>query len=143
MTIDLDIQIVLERVLDNAMERYQPDEIWAIVMHPKTSEILAIASRPNFDLVNYQDYPQELYNRNLPIWKSYEPGSVFKVITFAAGINEKVFSPTETFYDPGYRIVDGTRINDWRAGGHGHQTFFEVLQNSCNPGLMEIVFRLR
>lgn len=142
LTIDLDIQIVLERVLDNAMERYQPDEIWAIVMHPKTSEILAIASRPNFDLVNYQDYPQELYNRNLPIWKSYEPGSVFKVITFAAGINEKVFSPTETFYDPGYWIVDGTRINDWRAGGHGHQTFFEVLQNSCNPGLMEIVFRL-
>lgn len=142
LTIDLDIQIVLERVLDNAMERYQPDEILALVMHPKTSEILAIASRPNFDLINYQDYPQELYNRNLPIWKSYEPGSVFKVITFAAGIEEKVFSPTETFYDPGYRIVDGVRVNDWRAGGHGHQTFFEVLQNSCNPGLMEIGFRL-
>lgn len=142
LTIDLDIQIVLERILDNAVERYNPDEMLAIIMNPKTSEILAMASRPNFDLKNYADYPQELYNRNLPIWKSYEPGSVFKVITFAAGLEEKVFSPTEHFYDPGYRIVDGVRVNDWRAGGHGDQTFFQVLQNSCNPGLMEIGLRL-
>ncbi len=73
---------------------------------------------------------------------SYEPGSTFKIVTYAAGLEEGVFDMNEGFYDPGYTIVDGTRINDWKAGGHGQQTFLEVIQNSCNPGFMEIGRRL-
>ncbi|HHU55431.1 MAG TPA: stage V sporulation protein D [Acholeplasmataceae bacterium] len=142
LTIDLDVQMVLERVLDNAVSQYDPDEVFGIVMNPQTSEIIAMASRPNFDLRNYQDYDQEVFNRNLPIWKSFEPGSTFKFLTFAAGIEEGVFSPEDKFYDPGFAIVDGVRIRDWKAGGHGEQTYWEVIQNSCNPGFVEIGLRL-
>jgi stage V sporulation protein D (sporulation-specific penicillin-binding protein) len=65
LTIDLDLQITLERILDNAMARYQADEIIALMMHPKTGEILAMASRPTFNPANYQDYDQKLYNQNM------------------------------------------------------------------------------
>lgn len=142
LTIDLNIQLSLERVLKNADVRYNPDEMSGIVMDPNTSEILAMASFPTFFPEKYHDYPQEVYNRNLPIWTNYEPGSVFKIVTFSAGIEEKKFSLTESFYDPGYRIVGGVRIRDWKAGGHGKETFLEVIQNSCNPGFMEIGERL-
>lgn len=142
LTVDLDLQITLERVLDNAMARYNADEVFAIMMNPKTSEILAMASRPTFDPSRYQEFDQSLYNRNLPIWKSFEPGSTFKIVTFSAGIEENVFSLDEEFVDPGYMIVDGARIKDWKAGGHGVETFREVLQNSCNPGFMTIGLRL-
>lgn len=142
LTIDIDIQVVLERVLDNAIAQYSPEEVFGLVMNPQTSEILAMASRPNFDLRNYQDYDQEVFNRNLPIWKSFEPGSTFKFVTYASGIEEGVFKPEDSFYDPGYAVVDGARIRDWKAGGHGQQTFYEVIQNSCNPGFVEIGLRL-
>ena len=142
LTIDLDIQISLERVLNNASIRYDPEEISALVMDPKTSEILAMASYPTFSPSNYQDYPESLYNRNLPIWSNYEPGSVFKIVTYSAGLEEKKFRMDEIFYDPGYKIVSGVRIKDWKAGGHGRETFLEVIQNSCNPGFMEIGERL-
>ncbi len=142
LTIDLDLQITLERILDNAIARYNADEIIAIMMDPQTSEILAMASRPTYHPEYYQDYDQSLYNQNLPIWKSFEPGSTFKIVTFAAGIEEGVFRLNEKFIDPGYMIIDGARIKDWKAGGHGEETFLEVLQNSCNPGFMTIGLRL-
>jgi stage V sporulation protein D (sporulation-specific penicillin-binding protein) len=114
----------------------------AIVANPKNMEILAMASRPTYDPSNYQAYSPELYNRNLPIFRTYEPGSVQKIVTYSIGLEEKVFKLDELFHDPGYRIVDGVRIKDWKAGGHGTETFLEVLQNSCNPGFMEIGLRL-
>lgn len=142
LTVDLDLQLSMERVLDNAMVRYNPEEIIALAINPQTSEILGMASRPTFNPSHYQDYPQEIYNRNLPIWKSYEPGSTLKILTFASGLEENVFTLDEGFYDPGYAIVDGTRIRDWKAGGHGKETFLEVIQNSCNPGFVTIGLRL-
>lgn len=142
LTIDLNIQLTLEKLLNNAQVRYNPDEIIMIAMNPKTSEIYGMASRPTFELDNYQKYPEEIYNRNLPIWKSYEPGSVQKIITYAAGIEEKVFKTDEIYHDPGYLVIDGTRIKDWKAGGHGTETFLQVIQNSCNPGFMTIGLRL-
>lgn len=142
LTIDLNIQLSLERVLDNSMIKYTPTDMIGLVMNPKNSEVLAMASRPTFNLYNYQDYPEEIYNRNLPIWKSYEPGSTFKIATFAAGLEEGVFKIDEKFYDPGYMVVDGTRIRDWKKGGHGDETFLQVLENSCNPGFMTIGLRL-
>ncbi len=142
LTIDLDLQITLERIMDNAVAKYNADEIIGIMMHPKTGEILAMASRPTFNPANYQNYDPALYNQNLAIWKNFEPGSTFKIVTFAGGLEEKVFSLTEKFIDPGYMVIDGARIKDWKAGGHGTQTFLEVLQNSCNPGFMTIGMRL-
>jgi stage V sporulation protein D (sporulation-specific penicillin-binding protein) len=142
LTLDLGIQVAVERVLDYAVARYNPDEAMCLVMNPKTSEIYAMASRPTFNPENYQDYPQEVYNRNLPIWKSFEPGSTFKIVTYAAGLEEKVFRLDEGFYDPGFAMVDGARLKDWKAGGHGSETFLQVLQNSCNPGFVAIGLRL-
>lgn len=142
LTIDINMQIALERILDNAQSQYKMAEGIGLIMNPKTSEIYAMSSRPTFDPSNYQDYNQEIYNRNLTIWKSFEPGSTFKFVTFSAGIEEGVFNVNETFVDPGYSIVDGTRIKDWKAGGHGVETFYEVIQNSCNPGFIEIGRRL-
>lgn len=142
LTIDIDLQILLERVLENTNARYQPDQMLGLMMNPKTGEILAMASYPSYDPENYQAYDQEIYNRNLPIWMSFEPGSTFKIVTFSAGLEEGVFKLDDTFYDPGYKMIGKTRIKDWKAGGHGLQTFLEVIQNSCNPGFMEIGERL-
>lgn len=142
LTIDIKIQSVIERVVKEAVERYNPDQMFVFSTNIKTGEILAMSSYPSFDPSNYQNYPQEIYNRNLPIWMNFEPGSVFKIVTYSAGLEEGVFTMEESFFDPGYRIVEGVRIKDWKAGGHGHQTFLEVIQNSCNPGFMEIGERL-
>ncbi|XMB85169.1 stage V sporulation protein D [Mycoplasmatota bacterium WC44] len=142
LTIDIDVQMVMERVIENAVARYSPEQVLGLAMNPKTGEIYAMASYPTFEPDNYQAYPQEVYNRNLPIWMSYEPGSTFKIITYAAGLEEGVFDLDDSFYDPGYYMVDGARLRDWKAGGHGSQTFLEVIQNSCNPGFVEIGLRL-
>lgn len=142
LTIDIDMQIALERILDNSESQYKCAEAMGLIMNPNTSEIYAMSSRPDFELNNYQDYNQEIYNRNLPIWKSFEPGSTFKYVTFSAGLEEGVFDVNEMYYDKGFSIVDGVRIKDWKAGGHGQETFYEVIQNSCNPGFMEIGRRL-
>ncbi len=138
LTIDIEVQLQLEKAIDDAVARYDPDEMLLLSTDPDTGEVLGMASYPTYDPSNYQDYDQEIYNRNLPIWKSYEPGSVFKIVTYAAGLEEGVFTFNDTFYDPGYAIVDGTRIDDWKEGGHGEQTMLEVIMNSCNPGFIKI-----
>ena len=135
LTIDINIQLSLERELDNVVDMFNPDMALALVMDPNTGEILAMSSRPTFDPNNYSDYGSEVLNRNLPIWATYEPGSTQKVITTAAAIEEKVIDLyDEHFYDSGSVQVDTARIKCWKAGGHGDQTFLQVLQNSCNPG---------
>lgn len=139
LTIDYNIQVSLERELDNAVKAFNPDMALAVVMDPNTGEILAMASRPTYDPNNYQDYDTETLSRNLPIWASYEPGSTFKISTFAAAIEENLISmDTDHFYDSGSVIVSGSRIGCWKAGGHGDQTYLQVLQNSCNPGFVKL-----
>ena len=81
LTIDTKIQDVLERECDNAMAKYDCDSVWALAMNPNTGEILAMVSKPDFDPNHYQEASQEVINRNLPVWKSYEPGSTFKTVT--------------------------------------------------------------
>ena len=143
LTIDINIQQILERELSNAYKKYNAESIYGIAMNPNNGEILGICSYPSFDLNNYSSYDQEIYNRNLPIWKSYEPGSTFKVFSYAAAIEEgKIDIFKDTYYDKGYEIVDGFRIKSWKKGGHGLQTFLEVLENSSNPGFVEISRRL-
>ena len=143
LTINMDIQNSLERELENAYLKYNPESILGIAMDPNTGEILAMSNRPTYNPNDYQNYEQEVYNRNLSVWKSYEPGSTFKVFSFAAGLEEKEFDMyKDTYYDKGYEIVSGRKIKSWKKGGHGHQTFLEVLENSSNPGFVEISRRL-
>ena len=133
LTINFDIQTAMERELDNAMKKYNADGAWSLAMDPNTGEILGIASRPAFDPNNYKDYTTEEINRNLAIWSSYEPGSTFKIVTIASALEEGVVDlNNEYFYDGGSVNVDGARIKCWKAGGHGHQSFLQVVQNSCN-----------
>ena len=137
LTIDIDIQLALENELSQVDTKYSPEESLAIVMDPNTGEILAMASRPTFDSNNYKNYDLETINRNLPIWKSYEPGSTFKIITLSAALEEKVINVFEDHYhDSGSINVEGARIKCWKKGGHGSQTFLQVVQNSCNPGFV-------
>ena len=78
LTIDINIQKSIERELNNIVDMFSPDMALAIVMNPKTGEILGIGSRPDYDPNTYQKYSQETLSRNLPVWSSYEPGSTFK-----------------------------------------------------------------
>ncbi|MCK7605821.1 stage V sporulation protein D [Geobacillus stearothermophilus] len=143
LTIDSRIQTIIERELDIAEAKYNPDGIIAIAMNPNTGEILAMASRPTFDPADYRSVPPEIYNRNLPIWSTYEPGSTFKIITLAAALEEhKVNLLKDHFFDPGYAKVAGATLRCWKKGGHGEQTFLEVVQNSCNPGFVALGERL-
>lgn len=143
LTVDLDIQNSIERELDNINISFNPDSALAIAMNPNTGEILAMASRPNFDPNNYKKYDSETLSRNLPIWKSYEPGSTFKIITTAAAVEEGVVNlEKDTFYDSGSVTVSGSKLRCWKAGGHGSQTMLEVFQNSCNPGFVKMGFLL-
>lgn len=143
LTIDTKIESIIERELDNAEALYNPDGIIAIAMDPNTGEILGMSSRPSFDPDDFQNVPQEVYNRNLPIWSTYEPGSTFKIITLAAALEEgKVNLEEEHFHDHGSVKVGGAKLRCWKSGGHGDQTFLEVVQNSCNPGFVELGQRL-
>ncbi len=143
LTIDSRIQTIIESKLDIAEAQYNPDGIIAIAMNPKNGEILAMSSRPDFDPANFRNVPQEIYNRNLPVWSTYEPGSTFKIITLAASLEEgKVNLDNDHFNDPGFAKVGGATLKCWKRGGHGHQTFLEVVQNSCNPGFVELGQRL-
>lgn len=139
LTIDINIQLALERELDNVESTLTPDNSLAVVMDPNTGEILAMSSRPTFDPNNYQKFSAEVLNRNLPIWMTYEPGSTFKIITMSSAVEEKVIDIfNDTFYDSGSVKISGSRIGCWKSGGHGHQTFLQVLENSCNPGFVKL-----
>ena len=137
LTINLKIQEAVERELDNVVSKYNPDSALVLVMNPNNGEILGMSSRPNFSPSNYQDYTIEEINRNLPIWSTYEPGSTFKIITLAASLQEGIVNlDNDTFSDGGAIQVENARIRCWKAGGHGHQTYLQVVENSCNPGFV-------
>lgn len=143
LTIDKNIQSYLERELDQAMVQHQAKDAIAIAMDPNTGEILGMSARPTYDPTSFLDFPSEVYNRNLPIWMTYEPGSTFKIITLAAALEEKkVDLQRDTFFDPGFIEVGGARLRCWKRGGHGSQSFLQVVENSCNPGFVALGQRL-
>lgn len=143
LTIDLDLQLAVERELDNTVAKYNPEHALAIAMDPNTGEILAMASRPNYNPNSYQTYTQEVLSRNLPIWMTYEPGSTMKITTLAASLNENIVNLFEDrFYDAGHVNVDGATIHCWKAGGHGDQSYLDVVANSCNPGFVNLGLKL-
>ena len=139
LTIDINIQKALEREMDNIKEMFKADNALAIVVNPNNGEILGLSSYPDFNPNEYKNYSNIILSRNLPIWSSYEPGSTFKVVTMASAIEEGVVDIFhDHFYDSGKVNVDGSILKCWKAGGHGDQTFLEVLQNSCNPGFVKL-----
>lgn len=139
LTIDIELQLAIENELDNVVSKYDPESAMIIAMDPDTGAILAMASRPTFDSNNYQDYDTEVINQNLPIWMTYEPGSTFKIITLAAAIEEGVVDLfTDFYYDDGTIEVEGTTLHCWKDGGHGEQSYLEVVQNSCNTGFVTL-----
>lgn len=143
LTVDYNIQVALERELDNAISQYNPDQALGLVMNPKTGEIYAIASRPTFEPSEYENYTTEVINRNLPIWMTYEPGSTFKIITLATALEENMVDlENDHFFDSGATTVGGATIHCWKHGGHGEQTFLQVVENSCNTGFVQLGLKI-
>lgn len=139
LTIDINIQKSLEREMRNIEDMFKADMALGIVVDPNNGEVLGMSATPSFDPNNYKDYSKEVLSRNLPIWASYEPGSTFKIVTMASSVEEKIIDIfNDHFYDSGKVSVDGSVIKCWKAGGHGDQTFLQVLQNSCNPGFVKL-----
>lgn len=143
LTVNAKIQAIIERELNQAALKYNPDGAIAIAMNPNNGEVLGMSSRPTFNPENYQNVPSEIYNHNLPVWKTFEPGSTFKIITLASALNEDLVNlDKDKFHDPGYIKVSGQKLKCWKSGGHGSETFLEVVQNSCNPGFVALGQRL-
>ena len=145
LTIDINIQNILETVIEKVISEHSPKSVSAIIMNPTNSEILAMAIYPSFDLNNVpRDNVSELMKltKNTTVTDVYEPGSTFKIFTLAAALSENLTNINEKFYCPGYRIVDGERIKCWKTTGHGSQTLVECVQNSCNCCFMDLALRL-
>ena len=145
LTIDSKIQIILENVLEKAFEEQEAKAVTGMVMEAKTGKVLAISSKPSFDLNEVpRDDLETLFNysRMSAVTDTFEPGSTFKILTVAAALEEGVVSLDDTFYCPGYRIVDGQKIKCWKTIGHGTQTLAEAFSNSCNCCFIDLALRL-
>ncbi len=133
LTIDRFIQYMIERELEQAIFRFRAEGGTIIVMDPRRGAILAMASFPSYDLDLFSETPSELFV-DPAISSQYEPGSVFKIITTAAGLDAGVISPQSTFYDSGVVEVGGRAITNWDRRGHGLVTMSEILAKSLNVG---------
>lgn len=141
LTIDEGIQFIAERELDQAMAETSARRGLVLIMDPRDGGILAMASRPRMDPNDFLSFPQETW-KNICLTDQFEPGSIFKVVTAAAALEESVVTPSSTFFDPGYLTVDDRHIHCWLPGGHGSQTFVEAVENSCNPVFASLALSL-
>lgn len=145
LSVNSKIQIILEKILAQAYIDQQAKAVTGIVMQAKTGKILAISTKPSFDLNSPpRDNLEALFDQSkmTAVTDAYEPGSTFKILTLAAALEEGVTSLDDHFYCPGYRIVDGQRIRCWKTIGHGDQTLAEAFANSCNCCFMDLALRL-
>ena len=145
LTIDYQIQLLCEEAAEKIMVEQKAQGAQVIVIDPNTGEILAMTSKPSFDLNSPpRDNVEELLasSKNQSIVDVYEPGSTFKILTTATALEEGVTSLEDKFYDPGYRIVDGQKIKCWKHIGHGSQTLVDGLNNSCNSVFIDLSLRL-
>ena len=135
LTIDVNLQKIVEKQLEIIMVEQKAKSASGILMNAKTGEILAMSSKPSFDLNNVpRDNIEVLMDtvKNKMVVDVYEPGSTFKIITMAIALETGVASLTDRFFCPGYAIVDGEKIKCWKSIGHGSQSLAEGLANSCN-----------
>lgn len=141
LTIDRAIQYQVEKALKEAVETHKADQGSVIIMDPDTGKIIAMATYPNFDPNSYNTQALELFN-NLNTSLVYEPGSVFKVITMAAGIDAGVVAPSTTYTDPGEVQISDRIIKNSDKVSHGVQTMTQVLEKSLNTGAIFVVQKL-
>ena len=137
LTIDSTIQFMVEQELDRAMAENMPSSVTAIVMDPKTGEILAMASRPSYNPNRFWEYTDE-QRKNRAVSFNYEPGSTFKAIVAGAALQEGIVTPNQVFYDPGYVIVSERRIQNWNNESYGAVTFTDIVKNSLNTGFAQV-----
>lgn len=145
LNIDSKIQLILENALAQIMDEQKAKSVTGMVLQAKTGKVLALSSKPSFDLndVPRDDLDALFENSKLKaITDIYEPGSTFKILTVAAALEAGVVTLDDTFYCPGYRVIDGERIKCWKTIGHGTQTLTEAFANSCNCCFMDLALRL-
>ena len=158
ISLDINIQSYATQLAKQVMETKQAERVSILVMNPQNGEIMAMVDVPEFDLNNPYELPegsaaeglsqekqQELLNqmwRNGCINDTYEPGSTFKIITAAAGLEGGVVSVEDRFSCPGYIMVEDRRIRCHKTTGHGSQNFMEATMNSCNPVFITVGLRL-
>ena len=141
LTIDIVIQQIVERELERVLRETQAQRVSAIVISPAGGEILALANKPDYDPNNFAAFSPKLWRNNI-VSNAYEPGSTFKIVTTSAGLGEKAVRVEDRFFDPGSVEVQGRHIHCLRHGGHGSQSFLEVVENSCNVGFVNVGLRL-
>lgn len=158
VSLDYNIQSYCEQAALKVMEEKQAEGVSILLMNPRNGEIYAMVNVPEFNLnepyelntgvdadsLSDEELQDELNQmwRNRCINDTYEPGSIFKIITTSACLEEGVVSLDDTFFCPGYRIVEDRKIRCHKVGGHGQETFVQGIQNSCNPVFMDIGLRL-
>lgn len=157
VSLDYNIQEYAQQAAEKVMKEKQADAVVILILNPKTGEIYACVNAPEFDLNAPFTLPegtdaalndeekQAMLNqmwRNRSINDTYEPGSIFKVFTASAALEEGVVKEEDTFYCPGYKLVEDRRIRCARTTGHGSETFVQGVQNSCNPVFIEVGMRL-
>lgn len=158
LSLDMNIQSYATQLAYQALETKQADSVSILVMNPQTGEMLAMVNVPEFNLNEPYELPegtdteslnneqkQELLNqmwRNGCINDTYEPGSTFKIITAAAGLEEGVVTPESTFSCPGFVMVEDRKIRCHKVSGHGGETFVQATMNSCNPVFVTVGLRL-
>ena len=156
LSMDYNIQMYAQQMAEKVMEEKQADGVSIILMNPSNGELYAMVNVPEFDLDDPFTLPQGTVGlteeekqdalnqmwRNRSINDTYEPGSVFKVVTSAACLEEGVVTTQDQFHCPGYYVVEDRRIRCHKIGGHGSETFVQGIQNSCNPVFINIGLRL-
>lgn len=145
LTLDYAIQSFVEKALSNAYATHNATGASCVVMNAKTGEILAMAQRPSYDLNNIPRDDVEILFKNsksTPVSNVYEPGSTFKILTAAIGLETGAVNTSYNLYCPGYRMVDGKKIRCWKTIGHGSETFTQGVQNSCNCLFMDIALKI-
>ncbi len=144
LTIDASIQSFSEQAAREALRVNNAKAVRVLAMDPRTGEILAMVTKPDYDL---NDPPRDDVGtlaermRNRVITDAYEPGSTFKIITAASALDAGLVTPSEGFYCSGSVVVEGGKIRCW-GRPHGAETFAQALQNSCNPVFVEMGLRL-
>ncbi|MDK0707979.1 stage V sporulation protein D [Clostridium perfringens] len=153
LTIDENIQYFVEKVAEDALKKHNADSVSIAVMNPNNGEILGMVNKPGFnpnnpyegsEAFNGKDESAKLQNmwRNTIVSDSFEPGSIFKIITSIAAIEENIAGKDEVYYCDGSLNVAGKNIRCWKPGGHGVQNFNQTLENSCNVAFMEMGAKL-
>lgn len=149
ISLDYNIQMYAQQAAEKVFKEKGADAVSILVMNPQNGEIMAMVNVPEFNLndpytlnveTNEETDMEDLNQmwRNACISDTYEPGSIFKIFTATSCLEEKIVSVDNSFYCPGYYIVEDRKIRCHKVGGHGSESFVEAVQNSCNPVFMNI-----